>query len=65
MMTVTLWTQGLQCLEQMGTFLEGSEPIGFASPQRSGVYEFIAHNLRRFGYARLGREDRGLGVCTA
>jgi hypothetical protein len=60
MMTVTLRTQGLQNLEQIRAFLDGSEPVGFEPPQRSGAYEFIAQSLRRFGYARLGRADKGV-----
>jgi len=60
MMIVTLKTQRLQTLEQIEAFLEGSQPLGFEPPQRSAAYEFIAQNLRRFGYARLGRAQKGV-----
>ena len=59
-MIVTLQTQGLQTLEQIRAFLEGSQPLGFEAPQRGVAYDFIAQTLRRFGYARLGRSDKGL-----
>ena len=41
-------------------FLEGAQPLDFQSPQRDGAYKFIAQQLRRFGYARLGKADKGL-----
>jgi len=60
MMIVTLKTQGLQTLEQIRAFLEGSEPLGFEPPERSGAYEFISRTLRRFGYTKLDGTDKGL-----
>jgi hypothetical protein len=59
-MIVTLQTQGLQTLEQVRAFLEGSQPLGFEVPNREATYEFIAQTLRRFGYTRLGKADKGL-----
>jgi hypothetical protein len=59
-MIVTLHTQGLQSLEQVRAFLEGSQPLDFEVPNREATYEFIAQNLRLFGYARLGKADKGL-----
>jgi len=59
-MIVTLQTQGLQTLEQLRAFLEGSQPIDFDVPQREAANDFIAQTLRRFGYARLGKTDKGL-----
>ena len=59
-MIVTLQTQGLQTLEQIRAFLEGSQPLGFETPQREDAYDFIARTLRRFGYVRLGKTDKGL-----
>lgn len=55
-----LKTQGLQSLEHIRRFLEGSEPLGFEAPTREAAYEWIAGELRRFGYARLGKADKGL-----
>lgn len=54
-----LETQGLQSLEQVRAFLEGAQPLGFEAPQRAVAYEFIVQQLRRFGYARLSKADRG------
>jgi hypothetical protein len=59
-MIVTLQTQGLQTLEQVRAFLEGSQPLGFEVANREATYEFIAQALRRFGYTRLGKADKGL-----
>lgn len=59
-MIVTLQTQGLQSLEQIRAFLGGSQPLGFETPQGEVTYEFIAQTLGRFGYARLGKADKGL-----
>lgn len=41
-------------------FLEGSEPLGFQVPSRQGACGFIEQQLRQFGYARLGKPERGL-----
>lgn len=59
-MIVTLQTQGLQTLEQLRAFLEGSQSLGFEVASRETAYDFIAQTLRRFGYARLGKADKGL-----
>ena len=59
-MIVTLQTQGLQTLEQLRAFLEGSQPLGFEVASREAAYEFITQTLRHFRYARLGKADKGL-----
>lgn len=59
-MIVTLRTEGLQSLEQIKAFLEGSTSLGFEPPGREVVYGWVAAELRRFGYARLGKADKGL-----
>ena len=59
-MIVTLRTEGLQSLEQVKAFLEGSASLGFEPPCRKAVYGWIAAELQRFGYARLGKADKGL-----
>jgi len=59
-MIVTLQTQGLQSLEQIRAFLEGSQSLDFESPNRAAAYELITQTLRRFGYPRLGKAEKGL-----
>ena len=59
-MIVTLRTEGLQSLEQIKAFVEGSAPLGFEPPDRDAVYDWLATELRRFGYIRLGKADKGL-----
>jgi len=60
MMIVTLKTQGLQTLEQIRAFLEGTEALNFDAPARESAYDWIAAELRRFGYLRLSKGDKGL-----
>ena len=55
-----LKTQGLQTLEQVRAFLEGSQPLGFEVPARKAAYVWIAGELRRLQYPRLGKADKGL-----
>ncbi|MQM39743.1 hypothetical protein KBTX_03774 [wastewater metagenome] len=55
-----LKTQGLQSLEQVRAFLEGVRPLGFEAPAREAAYEWIAGELRRLHYPRLGKADKGL-----
>ena len=55
-----LKTQGLQTLEQVRAFLEGSQPLGFEVPAREAAYEWITGELRRLQYPRLGKADKGL-----
>lgn len=59
-MIVTLKTQGLQTLEHVRAFLEGAQPLGFEAPARDAAYAWIAAEVVRFGYARLGKADKGL-----
>lgn len=55
-----LKTQGLQTLEQIRAFLEGAHPLGFDVPARNDLYDWIASELRRFRYRRLGKAEKGL-----
>ncbi len=55
-----LKTQGLQTLEQIRAFLEGTQPLGFDVPARNDLYDWIASELRRFRYQRLGKAEKGL-----
>jgi hypothetical protein len=59
-MIVTLKTKGLQSMEQIRAFLEGAQPLGFDVPVRDAAYDWITAELRRFGYARLSKTDKGL-----
>ena len=59
-MIVTLKTQGLQTLEAIGAFLEGTQALGFEAPARKEAYDWIAKELRRLNYLRLGKADKGL-----
>ena len=55
-----LKTQGLQTMEQIRAFLEGTHPLDFDVPAREALYDWIAGELRRLGYLRLGKADKGL-----
>nr|VFK00742.1 MAG: Integrase core domain-containing protein [Candidatus Kentron sp. LFY]VFK02579.1 MAG: Integrase core domain-containing protein [Candidatus Kentron sp. LFY] len=55
-----LKTQRLQTLEQVRAFLDGSDSLGFEVPSREVAYNFISQQLRRFGYTRLSKADKGL-----
>lgn len=59
-MIVTLKTQGLQTLEQIRAFLEGSQPLDFEVSQREAAHDFISQTLRRFDYAHRGKVGKGL-----
>ena len=52
----------LQTLDQVRAFLKGTVPLGFsvATDER---YEFVARTVRRFGYSRLKRTDKGVVLC--
>ena len=55
-----LQTQGLKTLDDIRGFLVGSQGVEIKTPQREAAYAFIAQTLSRFGYARLGKADKGL-----
>lgn len=57
---MTLKTQGLQTLEQIQAFLEGSQALDFQAPSREAAYDWIAAELRRLKYHRLAKADKGL-----
>lgn len=59
-MIVTLKTQGLQTLEQIRAFLEGTQALGLEAPAREAAYDWITAELRRFGYLRLSKAGKGL-----
>lgn len=62
-MIVTLKTQGLQTLEHVQAFLDGSQPLDFEAPQRGAAYDWISRQLHRFDYGRLGKADKGRLRC--
>ncbi len=59
-MIVTLHTAGLGGLEEIRGFLKGSAALGFEAPARPDANAWIAGELRRLQYPRLGRAGRGL-----
>lgn len=59
-MIVTLQTHALQTLEQVRAFMAGTEPVSFTLADRDSAHAWMADALKRFGYARASRADRGL-----
>ena len=59
-MLVTLQTRGLQTLEQIRAFLDGSEALGFEAPRREAAYGFVHQQLTRLAYGELGKVGKGL-----
>ncbi len=59
-MIVTLQTQALQTLEQVRAFMAGAAPISFVLADRPSAHAWMADTLKRFGYARAPRADRGV-----
>src|ERR1019366_4699012 len=49
----------LHTLDQLRAFLNGTVAVGF-SVDAHERYDFITRILRRFGYARLRRADKGV-----
>lgn len=49
----------LQTLDQVRAFLKGTVVVAF-SLAANERYEFVARTVRRFGYARLKRADKGV-----
>ena len=48
-------------VEQMESFLTGSQPIVFAvASDKDERYKFVDGVLKRYGYTRLKREDKGI-----
>jgi len=59
-MIVTLHTERLQSLEQIRAFVDGSESLDIEVQSREAAYHFVAETLRRFGYNRRAKADKGL-----
>jgi len=53
----------LKTTEQMELFLSGSQAIAFAvASNKDERYEFVESVLKRFGYVRLKRRDKGIVI---
>ena len=46
-------------MAQVRAFVSGSEPISFTLENRQAAYGWMADTLKRFGYARCNRSDKG------
>ena len=55
-----LHTQGLKTLDDLRAFLAGSQGVEIRTPEREAAYAFIGQALKRFGYGRLGKAEKGL-----
>ena len=52
---MTLHTERVRSLDQVRTFVEGSEAVDFSVSDREGIYALIRRTLVRLGYHRLGK----------
>jgi len=51
----------LKTIEQMGSFVEGSQAVAFAvASNKDERYQFIEQILRRFHYPHLKRKEKGI-----
>ena len=58
-MILSLDVERLHTLDQVRAFLDGNEPVDFKHRSREEAYAFVQRMLARFGYARLGKADKG------
>ena len=59
-MIVELHTQGLQTLDQLQAFIDGSQPLDIKIEDRQQAYRFISDTLRHFRYPHRTRAEKGL-----
>ena len=59
-MIVKLHTQGLQTIDDIRAFVAGSQAADFEVVDRADAYGLVNDTLRRFGYRRCSRPDKGL-----
>ena len=59
-MIVTMATERLDSLEQVRAFVEGGGGFDFVALDRASRNDFVRRVLVKFGYAGLGRADKGL-----
>ena len=57
---MTLQTERVRSLDEVRTFVEGSEAVDFAVWDRAGIYRLVRLTLVRLEYPRLGKADNGL-----
>ncbi len=57
---MTLDTQRLTSIAEMQAFLDGSQTLGFQSPDGAGRRRWLAELLARFHYPALARADKGV-----
>ena len=55
-----LQSHRVRTLDQVRSFLDGTEPVEVHPLERSARYEFVARTLRRFGYGQPGKADKGV-----
>lgn len=55
-----LHTQGLQTLDQLQAFIDGSQALDLEIQNRQQAYRFISETLRHFHYPRRTRAEKGL-----
>jgi len=58
-LTISVQTSERLSLEQIQTFLEGSEEVGFKGQNREEVYGWVNETLRQQRYEELKRSQRG------
>lgn len=58
-MILSLDVERLHTLDQVRAFLGGNDPVSFEPRSRAEAYAFVQRMLARFGYARLGKADKG------
>ena len=56
---MTLQTERLRTMEQVRTFVEGSEPVDYKPQDRASAYAFVRRTLVAFDYGGLARAERG------
>ncbi|MDZ7782684.1 MAG: hypothetical protein U5K56_06995 [Halioglobus sp.] len=54
-----LHTQGLQTLDQLQAFIDGSQALDLEIQNRQQSYRFISETLRHFHYLRCTRAEKG------
>src|ERR1019366_10154828 len=61
-MIVNLKTQQLSGLEQVRSFMAGTDAVPFTTQAHQDRYQWAALSLKQFAYERLRRAERGLIV---
>jgi len=61
-MIVNLKTQLLSSLEQVRSFMAGTDAVPFTTQTHQDRYQWVVRSLKQFAYERLRRAERGLIV---